>query len=516
MQSLDTSAVADDRPDARYPARRRHVLAAGLGAVAAALVFLLVRGSLIDDAYITLSYARNLAEHLHWGLTEYRTANSATSPLNVLVLGAAAFVVRDAVWGLGLVFVLLTAAQAWGLSRLAGAARLGPVTVALGVGMVLLSPLMLSVVGMEMALAAALLVWLTVAAVEDRPALFGVLTGALVLTRLDLGVFPLVLLLAVGAMRRRAVRVVLVAAATVAPWFVFSWIALGALVPDTLVIKTVTSAGWGPWAFGNGPGLYLDVYPAATAVTALPVLLGLVALLAWPATRAWRRPRWAGLGAVAALGLGGVLHYAAYSLLAPPPYHWYYAPSVIALTLVAAVAAGTAGRGDPRSGSSPEPGRRPATPALVWATAGVLVLAADVGFAAQRPLPWTQVPIMTNWATAAQYETAGTAIGERVGEEVVRSPGEIGTLAYYCRCDIVDLFSDRGTLQPMIDQREREAGPLMRWLLQLNFANLDPAPAAVPTQAVIWVGGPEAADAPWPVDSNWRGPGALDLVPVGP
>jgi hypothetical protein len=515
VQALDSSAVVDDRPDTRRPARR-HLIAAALGALAAAVVFLIVRGSLIDDAYITLSYARNLAEHLHWGLTEGRTANSATSPLNVLVLGAATFVVRDAVWGLGLVFVLLTAAQAWGLSRLAEAARLGPITVVLGVLMVLLSPLMLSVVGMEMALAAALLVWLTVAAVEDRPAWFGVLTAALVLTRLDLGVFPLVLLLAVGAMRRHAVRVVLVAAATAAPWFVFSWVALGALVPDTLVIKTVTSAGWGPWSFGNGPGLYAGVFPTATRIAAVPVLLGVVALVAWVVLRAWRRPRWTGLGTLAALGLGGVLHYVAYSMLAPPPYHWYYAPSVVALTLVAAVAAGTTHRGTPRPGASPETVRWSAAPALAWATAGMLMLAVDVGFAAQRPLPWTQAPIMTNWASAEQYETAGEALAERVGDEVVKSPGEIGTLAYYCRCDIVDLFSDRGTLQPMIDQREDEAGPVMRRLLRLNFANLDPAPAAVPTQAMVWVGGPESAAAPWPVDSNWRGPGALDLVPVTP
>jgi hypothetical protein len=359
-------------------------------------------------------------------------------------------------------------------------------------------------------------VWLTVAAVEDRPTAFGVLSAALVLTRLDLGVFPLVLLLAVGTMRRRAVRVVLVAAATAAPWFVFSWVVLGALVPDTLVIKTVTSAGWGPWDFGNGPALYLGVFPMATRVTALPVLLGLLALVAWVVTGAWRRPPWAGLGAVAALGLGGLLHYAAYTMLAPPPYHWYYAPSVIALTLVAAAAAGTAHRGTPRPGASPEAVRRSAVPALVWATAGVLVLAVDAGFMLQRPLPWTQVPIMTNWATAEQYRTAGEELAERTGDEVVSSPGEIGTLAYFCKCPMIDMFSDRGTLQPVIDQRVQEAGPLMRRLLQLNFANMDREPAAVPTRAVVWVDGPAADAALWPVESNWRGPGALDLVPVGP
>ena len=69
------------------------------------LVFLLVSGHLIDDAYITLSYAKNLAFHGHWGLIEDGTANTATSPLNVLVLAAVTFFVRDAVFAAGVVFV---------------------------------------------------------------------------------------------------------------------------------------------------------------------------------------------------------------------------------------------------------------------------------------------------------------------------------------------------------------------------------------------------------------------------
>jgi hypothetical protein len=501
-----------EQPPAAPTTTRRDAVAAGLAALVAALVFLVVRGSLIDDAYITLSYARNLAEHLHWGLTPFRTANSATSPLNVLVLGLSAAVVRDAVWGLGLVFVLLTAAQAWGLSRLARDLRLGRAAVFLGVLLVLLSPLMLSVVGMEMTLAAALLVWLTVAAVESRPVLFGLLAAGLVLTRLDLAVFPLVLLLAVAGVRRCAVRVLLVAAAAVAPWFVFSWSVLGALVPDTLVIKTVGRSSWGPWQFGNGPGLYLDTYPTATLLSAVPVVAGLLALLAWAATRAWRRARWAGLGPVAALGVAGVAHYLSYTALAPPPYHWYYAPSATALTLVIAVAVGAAGR--PGTAGAPPASRRPA--ALAGVLAGGLVLLADAGYALQRPLPWDQTPITTNWATAEQYRAVGEELAGLVAGGVVSSPGEIGTLAYHCRCDIVDTFSDRGTLMPLIDERMAEAGPVMRLLLELDFATLDREPAAVPTRALIWVDGPAAAAARWPVESNWRGPGAFDLVPVGP
>src|SRR5690348_3447105 len=58
------------------------------GAVLAAALFLVVRGSLTDDGYITLAYAKNLAVHGEWGIIPGSPANSATSPLNVLLLAA--------------------------------------------------------------------------------------------------------------------------------------------------------------------------------------------------------------------------------------------------------------------------------------------------------------------------------------------------------------------------------------------------------------------------------------------
>jgi hypothetical protein len=503
-------------PDAAVDAPRRAVRRAGtsweglvvpaVAAALAALCFLVVHRSLIDDSYITLSYARNLAEDLHWGLTPFRTANSATSPLNVLVLGLATAVVRDAVWGLGVVFVLLNALQAAGLLRLARRLELPWATAPVAHALLLLSPLTLSIVGMEMTLGVTLLVWTVAAAVESRAVAFGVLTAALTLTRVDLLVFPLVLWLASRDLRRRTVAVVGAALVAAAPWYLFSWLALGALVPDTLVLKTVSSYSWGPWHFLDGPLLYLGPYPAAVLLTAAPAAAGLAALLAWllPGVRRWAgRP---GLGAVAALGAGGVAHYAAYSLLAPPPYHWYYAPSVGALTVVAAVAGGVVAARP--AGTT---ARRRRVPAAVLGVVAGLFLAMEVAFVLQRGLPWTAAPITTNWATPAQYEQIGRDLAARVDDEVVRSPGEIGTIAYSCRCDVVDPFSDRGTLLPQIDQREREAGPVMRTLLELNFAALDRSvPAARPDLALGWIAGPDA-DGDWPSTSSWMGPGAFVL-----
>ncbi|MPR00344.1 hypothetical protein GB931_20955 [Modestobacter sp. I12A-02628] len=517
MSSTATTAAPDrdhagpgpavDATPAGGPGRRQDLVLAAGAALASALVFLLVRGSLIDDAYITLSYARNLAEHWHWGLTEFRTANTATSPLNVVVLAAGAFVTRDGVWGLGLVFVLLGAAQAWGLSRLARDLRLPAAAAAAAFALVLLSPLMLSIVGMEMTLGVTLLVWLTVAAVERRPVLFGLMTAALVLTRVDLGIFPLVFLLTSRPMLRRAPVAVAVAAVAALPWYLFSWFHLGALVPDTLVLKTITGSSWGPWEFLNGPLLYWRAYPAAMLITTLAAGVGGLALVLWVATRAWRRPVGAGLGPLAALGLGGVGHYAAYSLLSPPPYHWYYAPSAASLTIVGALGLGgallRARAADTRPGVAPR---------VAVGLVAAALLVTDVAFVFGRGVPWEQVPITTNWATAAEYAAVGEQLRTQAAGEVIASPGEIGNLAYHCRCDIVDSFSDRGALLPAIEQGREDAGPLMRAFLDLNFAHLDTdIEAATPTRALTYRGGPDASGT-WPVHSSWLGPGALELT----
>ncbi|RBY77809.1 hypothetical protein DQ238_14195 [Geodermatophilus sp. TF02-6] len=511
MQTSDVGAAPAPASASghRHDGRPDLLIACGAAVVAAAC-FLVVRRSLIDDTYITLSYARNLAEHLHWGLTPFRTANSATSPLNVLVLGAAAFVVRDPVWGLGVTFVLLSATQTWGLCRLAGLLRLPRAAAVGAAALLLLSPLMLSIVGMEMTLALTLLVWAVVATVEGRPVSFGVLTAALVLTRMDLLVFPLALWLGSRELRRRTVPVVATAVVVALPWYVFSWLALGALIPDTLVLKTSATFAWGPWHFASGWRLYLERFPVATLLSAVPALVGLAALVAWFAGRAWRVPRFAGLGPVATVGVGGVAHAVAYSVLAPPPFHWYYAPSVGALTIVAALATGAVAvdRGAGAAGAGVRSRWRPRV-VVPLGLAGLL-LATDVAFVVQRGLPWEMPPVTTNWATAVDYLRIGEDLQTRLGDEVVRSPGEIGTIAYACRCDIVDAFSDRGTLVPEIDRREAEAGTLMRWLLRLNFANLDRPPAAVPDVALVYT--PGASGGEWPVHSVWLGEGSFSLT----
>src|SRR3954451_12044427 len=73
--------------------------------IASATVFWLVHASTIDAAYITLSYARNVAFHLRWGLIPQRTSNTATSPLNVLALAGLTAVPGHPVLALAALFV---------------------------------------------------------------------------------------------------------------------------------------------------------------------------------------------------------------------------------------------------------------------------------------------------------------------------------------------------------------------------------------------------------------------------
>jgi hypothetical protein len=220
----------------------------------------------------------------------------------------------------------------------------------------------------------------------------------------------------------------------------------------------------------------------------------------WSLRGAWAGRGWGGLGPLAALGVAGICHFVAYALLSPPPYHWYYAPSAASLVIVGALGLG----GGLARGRS-APGAR-----LAAAVIAAALLLTDAGFALTRS--WDFAPISTNWATAAEYRAIGERLRTQAAGQVVQSPGEIGTLAYWCRCDIVDPFSDRGTLIPMIRDAEEQAGPLMRAFLRLDFARLDESiPAATPTLQLIHH--PGVPMPGWtPVSSSWRGPGAIELT----
>ncbi|NAZ78228.1 hypothetical protein GTQ99_22875, partial [Kineococcus sp. T13] len=267
--------AVDERPrTAPAAAGRLRALVPALGVgVLAAATFALLRTALVDDAYITLAYARNLALHGTWGLLSDVESNTATSPLWVLLLAAATAVVRRPVVALGILHVLIAVALTLALTsaaRRTGLPRwVGPVAaVAVGV-----NPLLLSSVGLESGFLVLLLALLLLAAVRGRALAYGLLAGAVVLTRMDAGVVIAVLTLLTPAVLRKLHVAVPAALLVVLPWMAWSWYSLGSAVPDTVVIKTLQEA-WEQYDVHNGMQLYVEVFGLTAVLAFLPVVLG--------------------------------------------------------------------------------------------------------------------------------------------------------------------------------------------------------------------------------------------------
>ncbi|RZQ62043.1 hypothetical protein [Amycolatopsis suaedae] len=480
--------------------------ALGVGvAIASAVVFAVASTHLVDDAYITLTYAENLALRGHWGLIDHGAANTATSPLNVLALASITVLTRDAVLAAGVLFVLSAVLLAYGLRRLGRmhglAGWFAPVTLAA----VALNPLLLSSLCLELMLGVAAASWLLVYSGERRAVAFGAVAGVLALIRLDL----LIIAVVVFAVRKRfwsgIWRTTLTALVVAGPWFLYSWLVLGSAVPDTLIIKTM-QGDWARSTFAGGPLLYLDHYPAPTVLAFLPVVTALLAGLLWTVLNRRGSVTARRMTPFAVLALGGLAHFLAYVWLNVPPYHWYYVPSVAAATVfsVATVAALDTSRV-----------RRLVAGAGLAAT--VALLAANVALYVQPGIPREFAPISANHASSAQYLRIGEELAGIVGERTIRGPGEIGALAYGCRCEIVDVFSDRGAVGLAIERHRERASALGRAFLDLNFRFFDHSVAPAPADLVLETGAvpPPSALASWTISSPWSGSTQLYLVPAG-
>lgn len=455
-------------------------------AIVSGVAFWAMHRALVDDAYITLVYARNLAEHGHWGLLLDRTSNTATSPLNVVVLAAFAAFTGDAVRGLGVVYVLNGAALAVGLLLMGRSTGLGRRLALIAGPLLALNPLLVSTAGLETMLAVTALVFLLWASAGERAWLVGALTGVTVLLRLDLVVVAVVVLLLRRHLWRRLHWVVLVAAAVALPWFAFSWFALGSAVPDTLLIKTL-----GTW--GNYPtGLvtkYFRPYPLGVIGTLAPAVLGVVAVLTWTL---WRRYLPGPDRAVVPIaGATALAYYLTFVFLGVYPFFWYYGVPIAGLALAASAGLATLTlQRDKR---------------LRFVAAGLALAAAFVPTAVawtsalDRHVPLQIALVKGNWAETWQYTKIGRELPQVVGHRTpVQSPGEIGTILYFCRCELIDRFSDRGQLAEAIDG-VRGSSILGRLnYLWLDTTQLQPTPVRYVLQ---WRPGPDLSGRGWNVYS---------------
>ena len=183
---------------------------------------------------------------------------------------------------------------------------------------------------------------------------------------------------------------------------------------------------------------------------------------------------------------------------------WYYVPSFVALSTSLCVLLGAALRG---GGLLRRQVAIPGLALVACLVAGNLV--ADL----RGGVPWRVAVVFGNWATAADYARIVRQLGERVGDATVHSPGEIGSLAYFCQCSIVDPFADRGLVVPLIEQRIAAAGPVVGALLKVNYLLLDRDQRPRPVQyRLIWEPGPATEPDQWQAWSPWTGVGHFRLV----
>jgi hypothetical protein len=307
--------------------------------VMAVLLGLRFHGFAFDDAFISYRVAANIADGHGWVYNVGERVNAVTNPLYTLTLALlhlatgielpllGAFVSMAGLFCGAAFFALLLNDDE---SRPAGF---------LAAALVLCHPLLISCMGMETGMLIGLCGGALLAYKREQWALGGALFGLALLTRMDSVILAGVVLLHYVLTHRKAPpwRAPAAFLLVIAPWFIFSLLYFGELLPHTLHVKSAqTHSGghWGgEWMFAKvlGAALYkffgrFDItWIVVTACTAT----GLV-------TAVRMKSPWARL-----ILAWAVLHAVAYALvLRVPPYTWYLAP--VAIGIIALLGLGAA------------------------------------------------------------------------------------------------------------------------------------------------------------------------------
>jgi hypothetical protein len=125
---------------------------------------------------------------------------------------------------------------------------------------------------------------------------------------------------------------------------------------------------------------------------------------------------------------------------------------------------------------------------------GVLLIAVTAVLLAGRP--WTLTTISGNWASASEY----AALAARVPPgATVESFGEVGTVAYFCDCTVVDRFTDRAQIADLLRAKRATAGPVVRTLLDWNYYRFKSGPPIQSTYEFAFAEDPTGVRA-----TSWR------------
>lgn len=467
--------------------------ALAVGPLAYAFMF---RNVLIDDAFIVLVYARNLAEHFSWGFVAGEPMNTATSPLNVIGVALTTAIVRDPVRAALVFNAAVWIATILLLDRIGRRLFSSMYFVFLCVPALLFNPMLISTLGLE----SYLFILLFIAALDGylrrRWTALAVAVALLTLTRFDGVLAAAVFWLFTPGWRRKA-RFALIYALLLPPWHLFAWIHLGSFFPDTLFIK-VAQPGFGSFEFGDGLLLYFEKFPFAVTASLFLLPAAVAALF----VRRHRVRR-----AVRVVALYGVLHYAGYCLLRVPPYEWYYASPIMCIILLAGLALAEAFRN-----------ARAAIKRSRNAVAGIAALlmlpVILVGFRFFA-IGNAEMPVQTNWATCAQYASIADQLARLTSPgEPIMCYAEIGTLAYFGRLNLRNEFSDRCILKDTLDKALKS--PAARLLARFNFYWRETPPMQPMACGIVFNMPPASPAASWATGTSWLESSTLYFQKLAP
>lgn len=397
----------------------------GLARILAAVF--VTHGVLVDDAYITLRYARNLALSGSLVYNPGEPVFGVTSPLWALVTTELYALFGDgATWAVTVLNIALWSVVAW------IAARAAPPRARLWTALLVLwAPVFVDnqLLGMETPLFALCVLAAARWAFQGRLVPAAACAGWMLVARPE-GVLALPLL-AWGAVSARGARAAVRALAR--PWPLFlvlapglAWTAValwayGSPIPQSMIAKS----GWNSDHYGGLTSLEwaLLVFPRLTLVPwvdALPraaaraCALAVIALVVWIARANARRG--------SAWSRGWLAFYALYLAFylagrGATEASWYAVPPSLALILAA----------------GPVLPRRLARPAPTWALAALLVLASAALVRLRAPLLRSYVDSYASLAAALDRQSAALGTHPRV------AVGEIGVFGFCTRASIVDL-----------------------------------------------------------------------------
>jgi hypothetical protein len=412
----------------------------------------LFKNALIDDAFITLRYVKTLLTSGTWGFFPGVVSNSATSPLNVILLTLISLITGPtpaaSVW-LYLLCLLCTAVL---LIRLAQLVTGSEVYGWLAVGALVFNPLLISTAGLEGMVWTAFFVLVIYLYQIQSWAWLAAALAMLTLTRPE-GVLFFLVFFPFTPDKQTKLKLAAIYLLCIAPWYLFSWIHLGSFLPDTFFIKTEQGT-WYQWDFFNGiPSLYYVVYPLAIILSF--VFLPLATLLFHRKLRQ--------VTVLLIVGLAGLVHFIGYSFLRVPPFHWYYVPEVVTIILLGSLGVGVAYRNSSSLWQRTAWGLVTALYFLIPALGMIAILGRD-HFVVH------EMPIHSNWGTLEQYKAIGMWLKDNhPSDTILLVGGEIGTLAYYCDCHLLDRFSDRRWLRDYISEHNSQTR-MRSAFIRLNFS----------------------------------------------